>query len=71
MDVFEQYYPAASENRTAHVPTYVNAKIGPIRVGTAVQSLGRRCTSLFPGCAYSLHKSPRVLDDLAAIATFE
>ncbi len=31
MDVFEQYYPAASGNRTAHVAAYVRAGIDPIR----------------------------------------
>jgi hypothetical protein len=31
MEVFEQYYPAASGNRTAHVPAYVRAGIDPIR----------------------------------------
>jgi len=31
MDVFEQYYPATSGNRTAHVPAYVRAGFDPIR----------------------------------------
>jgi hypothetical protein len=31
MDVFEQHYPSTSGNRTAHVPAYVYAGIGPIR----------------------------------------
>jgi hypothetical protein len=30
MDVFEQYCPAASGNRTAHLPAYVYAGINPI-----------------------------------------
>jgi hypothetical protein len=31
MDVFEQYHPATSGHRTAHVPADVRARIGPIR----------------------------------------
>jgi len=31
MDVFEQYFPAAFRNGTAHVPAYVRAGINPIR----------------------------------------